>query len=57
MNALPPDFIVKTPRRVSTGGRGRRVLVQLHLWLGLVVGGVWALQGLTGAMLVFHREV
>jgi len=35
----------------------RRVLVQAHLWLGLVLGFVWALQGLTGAALVFHREV
>lgn len=35
----------------------RRVLVQIHLWLGLVVGFVWALQGLTGAALVFHREI
>ena len=35
----------------------RKALIQLHLWLGLVVGLLWALQGLTGAMLVFHREV
>lgn len=35
----------------------RRVLVQAHLWLGLVLGFFWALQGLTGAALVFHREV
>ena len=35
----------------------RRALVQLHLWLGLTVGLLWALQGLTGAALVFHREL
>lgn len=35
----------------------RRFLVQLHLWLGLTIGLVWALQGLTGALLVFHREL
>jgi uncharacterized iron-regulated membrane protein len=35
----------------------RRALVQLHLWLGLIVGLLWALQGLTGAALVFHREM
>ena len=35
----------------------RRALVQIHLWLGLVVGLLWALQGLTGALLVFHRDV
>ena len=34
----------------------RRLLVRLHLWLGLAIGLLWALQGLTGAMLVFHRE-
>ncbi|MDQ3145143.1 MAG: PepSY domain-containing protein, partial [Pseudomonadota bacterium] len=33
----------------------RKALFQLHLWLGLVVGLLWALQGLTGASLVFHR--
>jgi uncharacterized iron-regulated membrane protein len=35
----------------------RRLLVRLHLWLGLTLGAVWALQGLTGAALVFHREM
>ena len=35
----------------------RRTLVNLHLWLGLIVGLLWALQGLTGATLVFHREM
>ena len=27
-----------------------------HLWLGLLLGAVWAVQGATGALLVFHRE-
>ena len=35
----------------------RRALVQVHLWLGLVVGLLWAVQGMTGASLVFHREL
>lgn len=35
----------------------RRVLVQVHLWLGLTIGLVWALLGLSGALLVFHREI
>ena len=35
----------------------RKALVQVHLWLGLIVGLLWALQGLTGASLVFHREM
>lgn len=35
----------------------RRILVQVHLWLGLVLGLFWTLQGLTGTALVFHREV
>jgi uncharacterized iron-regulated membrane protein len=35
----------------------RRLFVRLHLWLGLTLGLVWALQGLTGAALVFHREL
>lgn len=35
----------------------RRTVALLHLWLGLSVGAVWALQGLTGAMLVFYRDL
>lgn len=35
----------------------RRVLVQIHLWLGLTVGALWAIQGLTGATLVFNRDI
>ena len=35
----------------------RRLAIKLHLWLGLTVGLLWALQGLTGAGLVFHREL
>lgn len=35
----------------------RKALFQFHLWLGLIVGLLWALQGLTGAALVFHREM
>ncbi|HEY8592543.1 MAG TPA: PepSY-associated TM helix domain-containing protein [Sphingomicrobium sp.] len=37
--------------------RGKRIAVQVHLWLGLIVGLLWSLQGLTGATLVFHREL
>lgn len=35
----------------------KRLAVRLHLWLGLTVGLLWALQGLSGASLVFHREL
>ena len=35
----------------------RSWLVSIHLWLALVLGLLWALQGLTGASLVFHREL
>lgn len=34
----------------------KRLCRNCHLWLGLILGGIWALQGLTGALLVFHRE-
>lgn len=37
--------------------RSKRIAFQVHLWLGLVVGLLWSLQGLTGATLVFHREL
>jgi uncharacterized iron-regulated membrane protein len=35
----------------------RRALVRVHLWFGLIIGLLWSLQGLTGAALVFHREI
>lgn len=35
----------------------KRLAVTLHLWLGLTLGLLWAVQGLTGASLVFHREI
>lgn len=35
----------------------KRLAVTVHLWLGLTVGLLWAVQGLTGASLVFHREI
>lgn len=34
----------------------RSILVSIHLWLGISIGFLWALQGLTGALLVFSRD-
>jgi uncharacterized iron-regulated membrane protein len=34
----------------------RRKIVQFHLWLGVVIGLLWAISGLTGALLVFAKE-
>lgn len=36
---------------------GKRWWLQFHVWLGLIVGLFWALQGLTGALLVFNRDI
>jgi uncharacterized iron-regulated membrane protein len=35
----------------------RRALVLTHQWLGLTIGLLWAVQGLTGALFVFSREI
>lgn len=35
----------------------RSILSWLHLWLGLTVGSVFALIGLTGSVLVFHDDL
>lgn len=35
----------------------RKKLIGLHLWLGLTIGLLWALQGMSGALLVFHRDI
>ncbi len=34
----------------------RKAIVTVHLWLGLIIGLLWAIQGLTGALFVFSRE-
>lgn len=35
----------------------KRSLITVHLWLGLVIGALWSLQGLSGAMLAFNRDI
>ncbi len=35
----------------------KRWWVRFHVWLGLSVGCFWALQGLSGALLVFNRDL
>lgn len=35
----------------------RRVLLQLHLWIGLTLGLVFVLAGVTGSLLVFYVEI
>jgi uncharacterized iron-regulated membrane protein len=35
----------------------KRRLLRIHTWLGIALGLFWALQGLTGASLVFNRDV
>jgi uncharacterized iron-regulated membrane protein len=39
------------------GGRLRRAVRRVHLWLGLGLGGLFALLGLTGSVLVFYPEI
>jgi uncharacterized iron-regulated membrane protein len=35
----------------------KRWWLRLHVWLGISVGFFWALQGLTGALLAFNRDI
>jgi uncharacterized iron-regulated membrane protein len=35
----------------------RPTLVSLHRWVGLTIGLLWSIQGLTGGLFVFSREV
>lgn len=39
------------------GDRLRRVVRQIHLWLGLGAGGLFVLLGLTGSILAFYPEI
>lgn len=42
---------------MSSRRRWRAVWLQLHLWGGLLLGGVFALLGLTGSILCFYPEI
>ncbi len=42
---------------LSARNRVKRAVVLFHLWLGISVGALWALQGLSGALLVLHRDL
>lgn len=35
----------------------RRVLFQIHLWIGLILGVLFVALGLTGSILVYHEEI
>jgi len=35
----------------------RRVILNLHVWAGLLIGLFWMIQGTTGAALVFNRDI
>jgi uncharacterized iron-regulated membrane protein len=35
----------------------RVCLFQVHLYLGLILGLVWTVTGITGSMIVFYREM
>lgn len=56
-----PDIVVKSKTLVALRGLGflweRKFWGQVHLWLGLGVGMIMALIGITGAILVFHHEI
>lgn len=42
---------------MARGDRLRRSVRRLHLWLGLGLGGLFALLGLTGSVLVFYPQI
>ncbi|GAA0337293.1 PepSY-associated TM helix domain-containing protein [Sphingomonas oligophenolica] len=39
------------------GNTARRIVVKAHRWIGLTLGLLWVLQGLTGGFLVFYRDL
>jgi len=45
------------PRRLARLKTRRKIWLQVHLWLGLVLGLFLAIFGITGSLLVFHQEI
>lgn len=43
--------------RRTSAQRRRRIWLKIHLWLGLALGAVLSVAGVTGSILVFHHEI
>lgn len=43
--------------RRTSAQRRRRIWLTIHLWLGLALGAVLSVAGVTGSILVFHHEI
>ncbi len=55
---VPATMSEVTPSAVPVRRAGlRRAWVQIHLWLGLTLGVIGALVGITGSVLVFDRAI
>ncbi|MFC5769067.1 PepSY-associated TM helix domain-containing protein [Thauera sinica] len=50
--AAPPEQVRRPARR-----QARRIWLAVHLWTGLGLGGLFALLGLTGSVLVFYLDI
>lgn len=53
---LEPIFSKKQGIHVTLKNRRQRWL-RIHLWLGLILGGLLSVYGITGSILVFHAEI
>jgi uncharacterized iron-regulated membrane protein len=53
---LEPIFSKKQGIHATLKSRRKR-WVRVHLWLGLVLGGLLSVYGITGSILVFHAEI
>lgn len=52
---MPPS--IETAENTRAAARLRILVRRVHLWLGLGLGGLFALLGLTGSALVFYIEI
>ncbi|MGZ5050163.1 MAG: PepSY-associated TM helix domain-containing protein [Methylobacter sp.] len=54
---LKPETIAKADRRLAKLKARRKLWLDVHLYLGLIVGAILAVVGLTGGILVFYQEM
>lgn len=55
-NSLTQSTLSKS-KRLSRLKTRRKLWLEVHLWLGLVLGFLLAVYGVTGSVLVFHAEI
>lgn len=51
------SLVAENNQRLTALKRRRKIWLDIHLWIGLLLGAVLAITGITGSILVFNHEI